>query len=69
MIAGDKVLGRCTLTEIRKEDGAQKYEYDSGSIEWLMGWNRASNPRVGDTGTMVYVIGPNYGLPFFRRDS
>lgn len=64
----EKIVGRCTLVEIRKEDGAQRYELDDGRIEWLTGWPRASNVKVGDTGVMVYRSTPSYGLHFFRKD-
>ena len=66
---GERIIGKCTLAEIRKEDGAQKYVYaDTNEIEWLCGWNRPSNVFVGDTGIMVYVTTPSYGLSFFRKD-
>ena len=63
----EKVIGECTLKEIRKEDGAQLYEYNDGNTEWLMGWNRASNVSVGDRGTMVLVHTSSFSLPFFRK--
>ena len=64
----EKVIGKCTLVEVRKPDYAQKYEYEDGKVEWITGWPRASNVKVGDKGTIVYRTGPSYGLMFFVRD-
>ena len=65
----ERVIGKCTLVEVRPGDYAQKYEYEDGKTEWLCGWNRASNVKIGDKGTMVYISSPSFGLPFFRKDN
>jgi len=63
-----RVLGRATLVEVRKVDGAQKYEYEGGKVEWITGRPRASNVKVGDTGVLEYRLGPSWGLIFFVKD-
>ncbi len=63
-----KLLGRAVLVEIRKEDGAQRYELENGGFEWITGWPRASNVKVGDTGDLVYRTTTSYGLVFFVKD-
>ena len=68
MMEKEKVIGRCILVEIREGDYAQKYEYENGDVEWLSGWNRASNVKVGDKGLMVYRSTPSWGLSFFVKD-
>ena len=64
----EKVVGRATLIEKRKEDGAQKYELEDGKVEWITGFPWASNVKVGDTGVLVYRTTPSYGLVFFVKD-
>ena len=49
--------------------GVQTYLRADGEEEHLMGWNRASNVKVGDRGRLVYRTGRNYGLPFFEKDA
>ena len=68
MTSTDRLIGKCTLAEIRKADGAQKYLLDNGEVEWITGWPRASNVSVGDRGKIVYRSTPSYGLHFFIKE-
>lgn len=58
---------RATLAEIRKVDGAQRYECEDGDVQWLTGISINKNARIGDTGSLVYRKGPSYGLIFFEN--
>jgi hypothetical protein len=58
-----------TLIEIRSEDGAQLYQREDDTYEWLTGITRAKDVQVGDTGRLIYRRGPSYGLYFFEKEN
>ena len=75
-------INNVTLTEIRSVDYAQKYTFPfvddlpgrykpPCNVVWLMGWNRASNVKVGDKGKLVFKSGnrgsDEYSLFFFIK--
>jgi len=59
--------------EIRKDDGAQRFETDSKNSffqnVWLVGFNRVKNPVVGMTGTLKYSVFGSGADFFFKKDN
>lgn len=64
-------VANAELVEIRKVDGAQKYKLDRQingfDIDWISGWARASNVKVGDKGKIIYCSSASWGLHFFLK--
>ena len=67
-----KDVANAELIEIRPQDGAQKYKLDRPvngfDVDWITGWPRASNVKVGDKGKIIYHSTNSYGLHFFVKD-
>jgi len=64
-----KIITGVTLVAIRQGDGAQLYEWGSGSNDclWLCGRNCASNVKVGDVGRLIYRSTASEGLWWFEK--
>ena len=68
----NRIIKNASLTEIDRA-GNMLFEWPEahksiGTRLWLCGWNRPSNIKIGDVGTLEYRVTPSYGLWFFGKD-